>query len=156
MKKLIFLFIISALCLGAKPVEEDKTKKTIFFEGKFDYTGVIVEKVYDIDNIKLEDGKLISVADVQMPEGLRVSTRNFLRENLENKKVKVKFISDGIAKFIKTPSYIILGNDKVINVELVRQGYTVPVLNPNAEFQEKFLEAQNQAQDAKLGIWAEE
>ncbi len=155
-KILILLFILSfttASCIeGIKP-----------------QTRFLVKGVIDGDTIELEDGRQVRYIGIDTPEIRKMiggrwvynpqpyalEAKEFNRNLVENKIVKLEFDVVRKDKYSRLLAYVYEG-EKMINLELLKEGfamlYTFP---PNVRHVEKFILAQKEARTNKKGFWGD-
>jgi micrococcal nuclease len=138
----------------------DNSKKIQIKPG---YSYYKVDKVYDGDTVKLEDGRKIRLLGINTPE---VKHRNqvteaggetakrWLMEKLKNQKVRLVTDAEQADKYKRTLAYLITENKEHINVQLVELGLAaVNIYPPNLLYVNELVEAGKQAERAKRGIW---
>jgi len=123
-----------------------------------------VRKVYDGDTIILEDGKHIRLLGVNTPEIESrqraeepggVAAKKWLQAQLHDKKVYLEYDEVKIDKYKRQLAHVFLSNGKHLNVMLLENGWgTVSIIPPNVRYSDKLVQAQRQAEKARLGIWA--
>lgn len=122
-----------------------------------------VEKVFDGDTILLGDGRKVRLLGVNTPE---VAGRNknaepggeqakaWLRQRLEHKKVRLEGDIEKQDKYQRSLAYVFTEDKLHINLELLRLGLAaVNIFPPNLKYVQAFLDAQQAAEQAGLGIW---
>lgn len=136
------------------------SKKIEFKQG---YSYYKVEKVYDGDTVKLEDGRKIRLLGINTPE---VQHRNqateaggeaakrWLMDKLKNQKVRLVTDVEPTDKYKRTLAHVITENKEHINVQLVELGLAaVNIYPPNLLYADELVAAGNRAEQAKRGIW---
>lgn len=123
-----------------------------------------VINVIDGDTIKIESGQVIRYIGIDTPEtvhpnkptqcyGKEASDKN--KELVEGKEVKLEKDISETDKYGRLLRYVWLG-DMLVNEYLVREGYAQSSsYPPDVKYQERFLEAQRQAQEGKKGLWGD-
>lgn len=127
-----------------------------------------VSRVIDGDTIGLDNGETVRYIGIDAPEirekensgwvykpmPFAEKARNFNRKLVEGKSIKLEFDVQKKDKYNRLLAYV-YAEDKMVNIDLVRQGfalvYTYP---PNVRYSQRFLDAQREARDNKLGLWA--
>ena len=116
-----------------------------------------IAKVIDGDTIELVDGRRVRYIGINTPERDQpyyneASEAN--RQLVEGLRVGLETDQDSFDQYGRTLAYV-WANGKMVNLEVVRQGYanifTVP---PNVKYEMEFLAAERQARAAKRGLWA--
>jgi micrococcal nuclease len=127
------------------------------------YSYYKVERVFDGDTVKLEDGRKIRLLGINTPE---VQHRNqavqaggetakrWLTDKLKNQKVRLVADVEQTDKYKRTLAYLFTENKEHINVALVEMGLAaVNIYPPNLQYVNELVEAGNRAEHAKRGIW---
>jgi micrococcal nuclease len=122
-----------------------------------------VERVYDGDTVKLEDGRKIRLLGINTPE---VQHRNqdteaggetakrWLMDKLKNHKVRLVTDVEQADKYKRTLAHLITENKEHINVQLLEMGLAaVNIYPPNLLYAGQLVAAGNHAEHAGLGIW---
>ena len=132
------------------------------------YTSAI-KRVIDGDTVELSDGHIARYIGIDTPEirerkgsGWVYNPRPFAEEAMsfnkkltEGKRVRIEFDVQKKDKYNRLLAYV-YAEDKMINLEMVRQGYAmIYTYPPNLKYTEKFLEAQKEARENKRGLWAD-
>lgn len=159
--KIIFILLVVLLTVAGKAVWTDGTTKS----GR-----VLVTKVFDGDTILVEqNGKEITVRliGVDTPETSRPETpvqfygpeaADFTRRSLEGRQATLEFEAPdrpggSVDQYGRTLAYVITGDGKNFNLELVRLGYGRVFDKYPFQYQREFGQAERAAQKASLGIW---
>ena len=122
-----------------------------------------VERVFDGDTILLSNGEKIRFLGVNTPE---VAGRNkfaeaggdtakaWLKQALEHKKVYLQGDVEKYDKYQRRLAYVFTEDKQFVNLELVKNGLAiVNIFPPNLQYLELLLQAQQIAEQAKIGIW---
>ena len=124
---------------------------------------VKVTRVIDGDTIEIEGGEKVRYIGIDTPEtvdprkpvqcfGVEASKKN--KEMVEGKMVRLEKDITDRDKYNRLLRYVWL-NDVFVNLELVKQGfaysYSYP---PDIKYQGEFLKAQQEAREAKRGLWS--
>jgi micrococcal nuclease len=138
----------------------DNSKKIAIKPG---YSYHKVDRVYDGDTVKLEDGRKIRLLGINTPE---VQHRNqateaggetakrWLTDKLKTQKVRLVTDVEQTDKYKRTLAYIITENKELINVQLVELGLAaVNIYPPNLLYVNELVEAGKHAEQARRGIW---
>ncbi|MBI2007539.1 MAG: thermonuclease family protein [Candidatus Blackburnbacteria bacterium] len=118
----------------------------------------LVSRVIDGDTIELAGGTRVRYIGIDTPEPGQCFSGEATEENkklVEDKKARLETDVQKFDKYGRTLAYVFVGN-LFVNEELVRRGfakvYTYP---PDVKYTEKFVAAQKEARENKLGLWAE-
>lgn len=127
------------------------------------YNGSIkVVRVVDGDTIEIEGGEKVRYIGIDTPEtvdprkpvqcfGVEASKKN--KEMVEGKMVRLEKDITDRDKYNRLLRYVWL-DDVFVNLELVKQGfaysYSYP---PDIKYQDQFVKAQQEAREAKKGLW---
>lgn len=136
-------------------------KKSVL-EDKSDNNLVKIIRVIDGDTIEIERGEKVRYIGIDTPEtvdprkpvqcfGTEASNKN--KELVEGKMARLEKDITDRDKYGRLLRYIWIG-DIFVNLELVKQGfaysYSYP---PDIKYQDQFIKAQQEAKEAKLGLW---
>ena len=139
--------------------QESETKTTDEITGDL----IKVTRAIDGDTIEIEGGEKVRYIGIDTPEtvdprkpiqcfGVEASKKN--KELVEGKTVRLEKDITDRDKYNRLLRYIWVG-DTFINLELVKQGfaysYSYP---PDIKYQEQFVKAQQEAREAKRGLWS--
>jgi len=123
----------------------------------------IVEKVFDGDTILLSTGQRIRLLGINTPEVAGrnkeaesggETAKNWLNQRLAGKKIRLEYDVEKQDKYHRTLAYVFTEDKQHINLELVRLGLaTVNIYPPNLKYVDTLLSAQDEAEQAGLGIW---
>lgn len=123
-----------------------------------------VAHVYDGDTIILENGKRIRLLGVNTPEiesRLRseepggTAAKKWLHNKLQNKPVYLEFDQVKRDKYNRLLAHVFLSNGEHVNLALLQNGLAaVSIIPPNGRYSEKLIQAQQQAEQSRLGIWS--
>ena len=121
-----------------------------------------VNRVIDGDTIDIEEGvevllKRIRLLGIDTPERgkpLYREATKALEELIRGNKIKLeKDPSADLGKYGRPLRYIICDGQN-INVEMVRLGYARLLMHKGLKYEKELLAAQEEAQEAKKGIWS--
>ncbi|MBM4208565.1 MAG: DUF4124 domain-containing protein [Gammaproteobacteria bacterium] len=148
---------------GAKHYSDrahDKSTKLVVKPG---YSFVKVEKIFDGDTIKLEDGRKIRLLGVNAPEvrhpGQETeaggdSAKRWLTDKLINKKVRLVKDAEETDKYNRVLAHVFTESKEHINLQLIETGLAaVNIYPPNMLYAEQLAAAGAHAEAAKKGIW---
>ncbi|MEA3369091.1 MAG: thermonuclease family protein [Candidatus Ratteibacteria bacterium] len=158
-KKIILLLLliipVSIYCL-ARVIPGQKI--TCLFKKK------IVAKVIDGDTVILSNDDHIRLIGVDTPELNSASkpvryfaeeAREFTKNMVEGKGVRLKYGPQKKEKHGRIFAYVYLSDGRLLNAEIIKQGYGYVFLGSPFKYQEKFKEYQNLAQKGKRGFWGQ-
>lgn len=150
----------SVIFAGAKTVEYGKSGLKNGGNGIGEI--VKVARVIDGDTIEIEGGERVRYIGIDTPEtvdprktvqcfGVEASKKN--KELVEGKTVRLEKDITDRDKYKRLLRYVWLG-DTLVNLALVQDGfarsYSYP---PDIKYQNKFVAAERQAREVKLGLW---
>lgn len=119
---------------------------------------VLVTRVIDGDTIEIESGTRIRYIGIDTPEPGECFGNEATEANSRlaaGKRVLLETDIQTHDRYGRLLAYVWLG-DTLINEELVRQGIaTVTTYAPNVKYTDRFLEAQKEAREKKLGLWSD-
>ncbi|WP_295623516.1 thermonuclease family protein [uncultured Nitrosomonas sp.] len=123
-----------------------------------------VVRVYDGDTIILEDKKQIRLLGINTPEiesRLRaeepggVAAKKWLQAQLQENKVYLEYDQTKRDKYKRLLAHVFTPDGKHINQALLENGLAfVSIIPPNVRYSDKLIQAQQQAEKQKLGIWS--
>ncbi len=138
--------------LGAKPLKI-----------KSGYTYYQIKKVYDGDTILLTNGLKVRLLGINTPEVKRrdksaqaggEEAKRWLQKKLKNKKVRLESDIEKKDKYGRLLAHVFTEDKEHINIELVKQGLaSVNIYPPNLKYTDELIKAEQQAEQARLGIW---
>lgn len=117
---------------------------------KFIYGDVV--DVIDGDTLKLLNGEKIRLYGINTPESdeyYYIPAKNFLKENVEFKKIKYKDF--GKDQYNRTLATIYL-NDIDINLELIRKGYATPYFTYESNLKIEYEKAFEECIENEIGL----
>lgn len=120
----------------------------------------VVKRVIDGDTIELQDGTIVRYQGITAPERGEPFYDQATQTNkalVEGKKVKLEYDAYTSDKFGRVLAYVIVDKTNV-SIELVRRGLAKVVILQDRRkliYQDKLLNAQDEAKQKKQGIWAE-
>lgn len=122
-----------------------------------------IKKIYDGDTVLLSNGSKVRFLGVNTPEveGRRKSAqaggeeaKRWLKEILKNKKVRLEKDVEKKDKYNRTLAHLFTKDKLHINLELVKRGLAnVNIHPPNLKYTADLMQAQQQAEKNKLGVW---
>jgi micrococcal nuclease len=120
-----------------------------------------VEHVTDGDSMRLSNGARVRLAGLNAPElgsgRLAEEATAFARKMLEDREVRIEPASEPLDKYNRSLAYVYTVEGLFVNVQIIRAGYAYAwPYEPNTEHALELLEAQKEAQAARLGVWEEQ
>lgn len=122
-----------------------------------------IKRVSDGDTIVLENNTKVRLLGINTPEIAKGRTpaeaggdraKNWLIKRLKNKRVRLEYDAVKKDKYDRTLAYVFTENNNNINLELVEQGLaSLSIYPPSLKYINKFIRAEDQALQNKLGIW---
>jgi micrococcal nuclease len=122
-----------------------------------------VEKVQDGDTLLLNDGTRIRLIGVDTPElhhpakpvqYFAEEAYKFTKNMAEGRKVKLAFDWQRIDKYDRTLAYVYLLNGKMINAEIIKQGYGFAYTKYPFKYIDEFRSYENEARGKEIGLWS--
>jgi len=164
---LISIVAIVAVVMFAGCVEEEEgsvptstptitPSQTATLTPPLEITSAIVSKVIDGDTIKLQNGERVRLLGINTPEKGQPyyeEATNRLKELIEGKTITLEKDIEDKDQYGRLLRHIYI-DDTFVNLEMVREGYAnVYVIHPNVKYSSKFENAEEEAKNAKRGIW---
>lgn len=122
-----------------------------------------VKTVYDGDTVVLEDGRKIRFLGINTPEVQHRDkpadaggdeAKRWLTDKLKNAKVRLEVGVEETDKYDRTLAHLFTEKKDHINLQLVAAGLaSVSIYPPELLYINELVKAQDQAEQAKLGIW---
>lgn len=173
-KILLFVLLQPHLVIAEIYQWRDATGKTVYsdkphagsrqFKVNIGVTWHRVRKVYDGDTVILENGKKIRLLGINTPEVEGrykdaepggEEAKKWLSEFLNGKQFRLQMDIEKKDKYKRTLAYLFTKEGVHVNLELVRKGLAfVNIHIPNVQYADDLIKAGEQAEIAKLGIWA--
>lgn len=136
--------------------QQEKLPETVI-EKKQKEKEVLVARVVDGDTVELEDGTRVRYIGIDTPEPGQCLGSEATQINIglvEKEKVKLELDIQKQDKYGRTLAYIWVGGT-LVNEKLVRDGFAkVTTYPPDIKYVDRFLEAQKEAKEQNLGLWA--
>ena len=184
-KKLIFLSLTAialislfTACTESELYSAGKFKFAFPFGKKCDYDNMRVTRVIDGDTIELENKERVRLIGIDTPESrvnrkLKRDSRRtgrdyktiiamgkratvFTKKLAEGKIVRLEFDAEKKDRYERTLAYVYLPDGRMLNAELVREGYAqVYTFPPNVKYVDLFLELQQEARENDRGLWGD-
>lgn len=176
----IILAIILASSFAARSYGEthykSKFKFKLPFGKKYDYNNILITRVVDGDTVQLENGEKVRLIGIDTPEAWYSSKLKrdakrtkkdyktiitmgkkatvITKSLAEGKRVRLEFDIEKIDRYNRLLAYIYLPDGKMLNAELVKDGYAqVYTFQPNVKYVDLFLKLQKEARETKRGFW---
>lgn len=122
-----------------------------------------VKIVYDGDTVVLEDGRKIRFLGINTPEVQHRDkpadaggdeAKRWLTDKLKNAKVRLEVGVEETDKYDRILAHLFTEQKEHINLQLVAAGLaSVSIYPPELLYVDELVKAQDQAEQAKLGIW---
>ena len=83
--------------------------------------------------------------------------KNYLKNLLQNKKVKLEFDVEKLDQYKRTLAYVYLEDGTFVNADLIKNGYAmVMTFPPNVKYVDEFVKLQKEARNNKRGLWGKD
>lgn len=122
-----------------------------------------VKTVYDGDTVELEDDRKIRLLGINAPEIQHrdkpseaggEEAKRWLIEQLKDSRVWLEMSEEKTDKYDRTLAHLFTEKKQHLNLQLVAAGLASVSIYPlNLLYVDELLKAENQAEQAKLGIW---
>ena len=145
---------------------EKKIKSLLENTGKYQTQNITyfpkkarVERIVDGDTIVLTNGSIVRYVGITCPEDNQPFDKESTEANrklVEGKEVKLEYDNYKGDKFGRILAYVIT-DSKNVSIELARLGMAQVVIYQHKKpfiYQDKLLQAQDEAKKKKLGIWS--
>jgi len=123
-----------------------------------------VVKVYDGDTIILKNGQHVRLLGINTPEinshfrqGEQggEQAKMWLQQKIESRDVYLEYDQQQSDKYDRVLANVFLENGEYINQSLLESGLAIlSIIPPNLRYSDDLQQAQQQAENNKLGIWA--
>jgi len=121
----------------------------------------IVKHVIDGNTVELDTGETVRYIGVSVSDPAKPDERfgkeavEFNKNLVEGKKVRLEY-DEKVQDKEFFLAYVYQDN-VFVNTEIIKQGYgSVFIISPNVKFASEFLKLEQEARQAKLGIWSEQ
>ena len=148
---------------GNKHFSDKPHQRATTFQVDAGYTYYQVKTVHDGDTILLTNGNKVRFLGINTPEveGRNKSAqiggelaKEWLLKALKNKKIRLEKDVEKKDKYGRLLAHIFTEDKLHINLELVKKGLaSVNIYPPSLKYTDELLEAEQQAELNKLGIW---
>jgi len=123
-----------------------------------------VRKVYDGDTVLLMNGQKVRFLSINTPEVAGRNkeaeaggeeAKNWLVRKLKNKKIRLERDVEKKDKYGRLLAHVFTEDGMHLNLELVKEGLaTANIYPPNLKYVDEFLAVQEEAENARRGLWA--
>lgn len=154
----VTVLTVISLLLGAVGKFDSYDRK-----GKDTDASIMVEKVFDGDTISARIGhqtEKIRLIGIDAPEMGQKPWGGKARKHLESVltayswRVVIEYDVEKRDKYGRILAYLKTGDGKLVNAEMLRDGYAVLfTFPPNVKHVDELMAAQKQASERRLGIW---
>ena len=126
---------------------------------------LLVMKVVDGDTLKLSDGRTVRLIGVDTPETVHPTkpvqyfgkeASAFTKRLAEGKTVTLEYDQQKIDKYGRTLAYVYLPDGRMVNAEIIKQGYGFAYVKYPFQRMEEFRTYEREAREAGKGLWAQE
>ena len=122
-----------------------------------------VERVVDGDTIVLDGGERVRLIGVDTPETVHPSkpveyfgkeASEFTRSLAERKPVRLEYDWQRQDRYGRTLAYVFLSDGRLLNAEIIRQGYGHAYTRFSFRRMEEFRQLEREARENARGLWA--
>ena len=178
---LIFLLLANGFCHADEDVQRFR-RRTLEARQAFkpyDYGHIRVDGVISADTLRLQSGEKVKLIGVDTPHSkftpgftlyLRITgektdklvrifdqASKFVKELTLGKYVRLEFDKNKSAKNEGLLAYAYLSDGKMLNAEIIKEGYSrVLEVPPNLKHMGELYDAEREAKEAKRGLWSED
>lgn len=143
----------------AQPAGEDTQQVSVtrVVDGDTIEVSPQVEGTADVRLIGVDTPETVAPGEPVEPCGPEASA--FTTEQLEGEDVTLEFDEERIDQYGRALAYVWVPDlgGELFNETLLRQGYAeVDTFPPNDEYEERFVEAEREARDEGIGLWADD
>ncbi|MDP2925513.1 MAG: thermonuclease family protein [Nanoarchaeota archaeon] len=123
----------------------------------YQYEEAVLTRVVDGDTIKVninETEETIRLLGINTPEKGKAfsnEAKNFLKQ-FENENIKLLRDKEDIDRYKRKLRYV-LYNDRLLNVEILENGYATSFMLDELKFKDKFVSAEKYAKDNEKTLW---
>jgi micrococcal nuclease len=153
---LIFLTALVAACAGTSQVPTSTARATSV-PAPTDGEQVTIAHVVDGDTVELDDGRRVRYVGINTPEQAQPYYDQATEANrhlVDGRTAWMALDAQTTDRFGRILAYLWV-DEQFVNLELVRQGYANAYTEPpNVRYSEQLLAAEQEARDAKVGLWA--
>jgi micrococcal nuclease len=125
----------------------------------------VVERVVDGDTLVLDGGERVRLIGVDTPElhHPEVEVESFAEESAAftermclGKRVRLEYDHDIMDHYGRTLAYVYLEDGKLLNAEIIRQGYGHAYTRFPFAHRDEFRVLEREARAARRGLWAQD
>lgn len=122
---------------------------------------LLVMKAVDGDTLKLSDGRTVRLIGVDTPETVHPTklvqhfgkeASAFTKRTAEGKTVRLEYDQQKIDKYGRTLAYVFLPDGKMLNAEIIRQGFGFAYVKYPFARMEEFRGYEQEAREAGRGL----
>lgn len=148
-RPLIFFLIL--ILLGVFAYYNSATTGNVIQNPELETTKVT--KVIDGDTIETTSGtiRLLGINTPEKGHYLYQEAKAFIKP-LENKTIQLLRDKEDKDKYYRKLRYVFY-EDKFVNLEIIENGFATAYILEDLKYKDKFLRAQKQAKNSKLGLW---
>jgi micrococcal nuclease len=127
-----------------------------------DEAAVFVMKVIDGDTVALSNGKTVRLIGVDTPETVHPTkpvqhfgkeASAFTKRLVEGKTVRLEYDQQHTDKYDRTLAYVYLMDGRMVNAEIIQQGYGFAYVKYPFKYMEEFRSYEREAREAGRGLW---
>jgi len=124
-----------------------------------------IQRIIDGDTIELENIGKIRLIGVDTPElahplkpvqFFAKKASEYTRKIAEGKRVKLEYDQERIDKYGRTLAYVYFENGKMLNSEIIKNGYGFAYTKYPFKYMEEFRRYEREAKEQELGLWGNE
>lgn len=124
----------------------------------------LVTRVVDGDTLVLDGGERVRLIGVDTPElhaerpavrRLAQAAKEFSESMAEGRRVRLEYGSQRRDRYGRTLAYVYVEDGRMLNREIVRQGYGYAYTRFPFRYQEEFRRLQREAREGNRGLWGE-
>lgn len=127
-----------------------------------DHPWVRIQRVVDGDSVVLESGGQVRYIGIDTPEMSRPveayarEAAAFNRKLVEGRQVRLELDVEHRDKYNRLLAYVYLEDGTFVNAELIRLGFArILTIPPNVRHADLFSRYQQEAREARRGLWGE-
>ena len=152
----LIFFLIPSLKNNIKDINAGKNAEATFDNSSINRQEATVIQVIDGDTFQVSTGEYVRLIGINAPERTEKyydESSLFLRSLIFDKAIILEFDLDNRDSYGRLLRYAYSSDGKLINEELVRRGYAIPMeVTPNLKYREKISDAYRQCLNEKLRV----